>query len=181
VTGPGGFIRSIRGLPRPARGPVSLFTGVQLLEPALLERLPDGPSDVVAALYGPLLAEGARLLGVRVAGPWLDFGSPDYYLRSQLRRLGAAAGRRKDGSLVARGARVSPRAQLRRVVVGEGAVVERGAIIEASVVWPGAEIDAGARLRGVVVTSGARVAPGERLANAIALMSGQRRPLSNNP
>jgi ADP-glucose pyrophosphorylase len=59
--------------------------------------------------------------------------------------------------------------------------VERGAIIEASVVWPGAEIDAGARLRGVVVTSGARVAPGERLANAIALMSGQRRPLSNNP
>ena len=101
VTDRTGRVRSIRGLPRRARGAVSLFTGVQVIDPTLLERLPAGPSDIVADLYGPLLAEGARLLGVRMAGSWFDFGSPAFYLRSQLRLLAAARGRTRAGSLLA--------------------------------------------------------------------------------
>src|SRR5262245_1176985 len=37
VTGPGGRLLSLAGLPRPARGRSSLFTGVHVLDPALLE------------------------------------------------------------------------------------------------------------------------------------------------
>jgi NDP-sugar pyrophosphorylase family protein len=44
----------------PARGTVSMFTGVHILDPALLDRLPPGPSDTVRHLYAPLIAEGRR-------------------------------------------------------------------------------------------------------------------------
>src|SRR5262249_21701685 len=72
VTAPDGRVRSIAGLPRPARGEVSMFPGVHVLAPALLERLPPGPSDTVRDLYAPLIAEGRPPLGVRVKGPWYD-------------------------------------------------------------------------------------------------------------
>jgi NDP-sugar pyrophosphorylase family protein len=169
VTGPRGIIRSIRRLPRPARGPVSLFTGVQLVEPALFDRLDDRPSDIVVALYAPLLAEGGRLLGLRMRGPWLDFGSPDYYLRSQIRLLANARGRRANGSLVDPAARVHPRARMDRSVVGAGALVARDAAVSRSVLWPEAEVGESARLEACIVTSGARVASGERLSRLIVL------------
>jgi NDP-sugar pyrophosphorylase family protein len=169
VTGPGGLIRSIRRLPRPARGVVSLFTGVQLVEAALFERLGDGPCDIVPALYAPLLTEGGRLLGVRVKGPWLDFGSPEYYLRSQIRLLAGAKGRRLRGSLIDRSARVSPGARVRLSVVGAGAVVAPRAVVARSVVWPKARVGGGARVEGCIVTSGARVLPSEHLDRKIVL------------
>jgi len=48
ITGPDGRVKSIAGLPRPARGTASMFTGVHILDPALLDRL----SDKIASLVG---------------------------------------------------------------------------------------------------------------------------------
>ena len=176
VTDRNGLVRSIRGLPRRARGAVSLFTGVQVIDPTLLERLPPGPSDIVADLYGPLLAEGARLLGVRIAGSWLDFGSPAFYLRSQLRLLAAARGLSRTGSLLDSGARVGARARVARSVVGAQARIGALAHVERSVLWPGARVGEGARVVGCVVTGGARIAAGARVAGEIVLTS-SREPL----
>ena len=66
---------------------MSLFASVHVMEPALLERLPEGVSDSVRDLYLPLLAEGAHLLGVRTRGAWFDLGRPSLYLAAQLRLL----------------------------------------------------------------------------------------------
>jgi NDP-sugar pyrophosphorylase family protein len=169
VTGPGGVVRAVRRLPRPARGVVSLFTGVQVLDPALLERLPAGPSDIVSSLYAPLLEEGVRLLGLRVEGPWLDFGSPESYLRSQLRLLARTAGRTRQGSLVHARARVDRTALVRRAVVGERSVIGPRASVSRCVLWPGASIGEAAGISACIVTSGARVGPCERLARTIVL------------
>jgi len=83
VTSRSGRILSLAGRPRPAEGLLSLFTGVHVMDPSLLERLPPGPSDSVRDLYAPLVAEGHRLLGVRVRGAWHDLGTPALYLRAQ--------------------------------------------------------------------------------------------------
>jgi len=163
VTDRGGLVRSIRGLPRRARGAVSLFTGVHVMDPALLDRLPPGPSDVVADLYAPLLAEGVPLLGLRVAGPWFDFGSPAFYLRSQLRLLAKAKGRTHGGSLLDAGVRVGTKGRVVRSVVGARTVIGAGARVERSVLWPAARVGEGARVRDCVVTSGGRIGDGERI------------------
>jgi NDP-sugar pyrophosphorylase family protein len=167
VTGPDGRIRSLAGLPRKARGRVSLFTGVQVLDPALLDRLPDGPSSSVPDLYAPLLAAGEPLLGVRVRGRWQDLGTPALYLASQLALLPRRGGRSR--SLVGSGARLGRGARVERAVIGPGAVIEAGASVSRSVLWEGVRVGAAARVRGCVVTDGVVIPPGARLADAAVL------------
>jgi mannose-1-phosphate guanylyltransferase len=163
VTDRRGRILSIAGRPGPAQGVVSLFAGVHVMAPGLLERLPEGASDSVRDLYIPLLAEGAQLLGVRTRGAWYDLGRPSLYLAAQLRLL--PGGR----PLIDRTARVSSRARVRRSVVGAGAQVGTAARIERSVVWEGAAIGAGALVAGAIVASGAAVREGERAERVIVL------------
>jgi NDP-sugar pyrophosphorylase family protein len=167
VTGPGGWVRSVAGLPRPARGMVSLFTGIHVLDPALLDRLPPGRSESVPDLYAPLLAEGGRVLGVRVRGAWYDLGRPSLYLASQLRMLALLRGRR--GSLIHPRARVSVRARVASSVVGARSVVEPGASLSGSVLWEGTRVGPGAVVRGSILTEGVRVAAGERVLQRVAV------------
>jgi NDP-sugar pyrophosphorylase family protein len=157
VTGPDGRIRSIAGRPRRALGSVSLFTGVQVLDPSLLDRLPEGVSDILD-LYGPLVEEGETLLGMRVRGAWYDLGAPSLYLSAQLRLLA----RRGGGSLVHPLAHVGERARVTGSVVGARARVEADAVVERSVLWDDAVVEPGAHVRGSIVTSGGKVGPAEK-------------------
>jgi NDP-sugar pyrophosphorylase family protein len=161
VTGRGGWIRSIAGLPTPVRGKGALFTGIHVLDPALLERLPPGASDSVRDLYAPLLAEGARLLGVRTRGAWYDFGSPSLYLSSQIALLTRGFAGKPRQPIVHPEARVARGARLRRSVIGARSVVADGALLADSVVWDGVTVGAGARVRGSVLVSGTRIAPAD--------------------
>ena len=165
VTGPDGGIRSLAGRPRRARGIVSLFTGVQVLDPALLEGLPRGPSDSVRDLYPPQVAAGARLLGVRVKGAWYDLGRPALYLAAQVRRI-------TEGSLVHPSATIEPGARVVRSVIGARARVGASAVVERSVLWEGAQVGANARLRRSIVTAEAVVKPGERGDGVVVISAG---------
>jgi NDP-sugar pyrophosphorylase family protein len=171
VTARDGFIRSIAGMPRPVRGRGALFTGVHVMDPALLERLPPGPSDSVRDLYAPLLAEGERLFGVRVRSAWYDFGSPSLYLASQIAMMSKGFGGAPRSSLVHPGARVHQGARLRRCVVGRRCVVEAGAELSDVVLWEGVRVGAGARVRRSVLTTGARVNAREAVEGRIVIPS----------
>jgi mannose-1-phosphate guanylyltransferase len=160
-----GRILSIAGLPRRVRGPVTMFASVHVMDPALLERLPEGPSDSVRDLYIPLLGEGAHLKGMRTRGAWYDFGRPSLYRDAQLHLLpGSGRGR----FLVDGRARVAATARLSRCVVG-AARVGAGARVTRSVLWDGAVVEAGGRVEGAVVATGGVVRAGERARNAIVL------------
>jgi mannose-1-phosphate guanylyltransferase len=150
---------------------VSLFTGIQVLDPTLLDRLPDGASDILD-LYGPLVEEGEILEGVRVRGAWYDLGAPPLYLAAQLR----LAARRKRGSFVDPLARVDEGARIQRSVVGARTRVGRGAVVERSVVWEDAVLEPGARVRGSIVTSGATVRAGEDAAGVMVFAPGALPP-----
>jgi len=161
-----GRILSIAGHPRRARGAVTMFASVHVLDPALLDGLPEGASDSVLDLYIPLLAEGARLQGVRTRGAWYDFGRPSLYRDAQLRLL---PGRGRDRVLVDAKARVAATARLRRSVVGSGARVAAGARVERSVLWEGAVVEKGARVSGAILATGGVVRAGERAEDVIVL------------
>jgi mannose-1-phosphate guanylyltransferase len=173
VTGPDGRIRSLAGRPRAARGRASLFTGIHVLDPALLERLPAGPSDSVRDLYLPMLEAGERLLGVRQRGAWYDLGSPSLYLASQVAALVRGFRHLRQGSAVHPLARVHPRAHLSRSVVGARTVVEPGAEVASSVLWDGVRIERGARVQRAIVTTGGRVGAGDVLSNAMVVPAGR--------
>ena len=112
-----------------------------------------------------------------MAGPWLDFGSPAFYLRSQLRLLAAAKGRTRAGSLLDAGVR-DGRCALEWLARWweRGSASALVARVERSVLWPGARVGEGARVVGCVVTGGARIAAGAHVAGEIVLTS-SREPL----
>ena len=168
VTAPDGSIRSIAGLPSPARGRVSLFTGVHVVESALLGRLKGGFADSVRDLYAPTIAAGGRVVGVRVRGTWYDLGTPALYLDAQMRLLG-----RNRRGIVHETARLDPRARVGHSVIGAGCVVAAGARVSRSVLWERVSVGAGARVEGSVLASGARVPDGARVDGRIG-MPGRR-------
>jgi NDP-sugar pyrophosphorylase family protein len=169
VTGRSGRILSIAGRPRRARGRVAMLASVHVMEPRLLERLPEGASDSVRDLYIPLLAEGAHLHGVHTEGAWYDFGRPALYRDAQLRLM---PGRGRDRVLVDEEARVAATARLRRSVVGARARVGAGARVERSVLWDGAVVEAGATVEGAIVATGGVVRAGEAAREVIVLPAG---------
>lgn len=175
VMGADGRILSLADRPRPMRGRAWLFTGVQVLEPRLLDRLPRGASDTVRDLYVPLIAEGARVTGIPLQGAWYDFGSPPLYLASQLALLRSGFGGARDGRLVDAAARIHPRARVARAVVGAGSRLEEGARVEASVIWGAAHVGRGCIVRRSVVASGARLRDGQSVEDVIVLPAQQGR------
>jgi NDP-sugar pyrophosphorylase family protein len=172
ITGPDGRVRSLAGLPRPARGTVSMFTGVHILDPALLDRLPPGPSDTVRHLYAPLIAEGRPPLGMRMQGPWYDLGSPSLYLASHQSLLASRFRGARRGSVIHPEARVDPRARVVRSVVGRGAVIAGGAEVRGSVLWDRVKVGRDAVVEDSILAAGVKVEDGEALLSSL-LMKGQ--------
>lgn len=162
------------------------FTGVHVLSPELLARVPAAPFelDVNRHVYPPLM-EAGLVRGHVVAGAWDDLGTPARYLaanedvlsgRFPLARFHGAspfAGHEPfghPGVWLGAGAHVDPGAALHApALVGPGARVEAGATVgPAAVVGAGARIGAGARVAHAVVWEGTHVRPGEELLRAVA-------------
>lgn len=161
VTDARGRVLSIRRRPRPGDR-VSLFTGLHVLDPALLARLPPGPSDSVGDLYVPMIDAGERVDSLRLRGPWFDLGTPDDYRLSQLRMLRRGfASRPPAALLVDPSARVHSGARVSRSVVGERSVVAEGASVVDSVLWAGVRVGRGARVEDAILADGVEVLPGE--------------------
>src|SRR5437867_9279513 len=60
------------------------FTGLQVLEPAVLDRIPVGRrADLVRDLYQPLVVDG-KLGAVLHSDFWWEFGTPERFLTGQL-------------------------------------------------------------------------------------------------
>ncbi|MDA8165170.1 MAG: nucleotidyltransferase family protein [Desulfobacteraceae bacterium] len=139
------------GGPGPAAGNRLLaFTGIQVLDPAILELVPPGVCASIIDCYRDVIRQGGRVQALVAKDHfWTDMGTPADYLALHEKLL--TGGGESSPFLVAEGA-----------VLGEGVRLEGWAAIGA-----GARIGAGASLARVVVWDGAEVAPGERHADTI--------------
>jgi mannose-1-phosphate guanylyltransferase len=77
---PGGFLADLRGRLGRTGGTRCLFTGIQIVTPAFLQRIPPGlPLSVVETLLD-LVREGTPPRGVLIdGGQWHDIGTPEAY------------------------------------------------------------------------------------------------------
>ncbi|HJZ86750.1 MAG TPA: NDP-sugar synthase [Polyangia bacterium] len=160
-----GRVRDLRGSGR------HMFVGVHVVEPALIEQLPDGPSDIIEAAYRPALARGDVIGAYVMEGYFAEHSTPERYLAGNVHLLRGAVVRHPPGELVgvAADAEVSPKARIIPPVrIGSGAQVAAGASIgpdvvigrrvrvaarvrlERAVVWPDVHVTASAS--GVIVT-----------------------------
>ncbi len=179
-----GRIRSIAGTPAIAPDTIAgrhLFTGLQILEPRVLERIPAaGPSDIVRHVHMGLAAEG-RLGAFVHRGLWWEFGGCRAYLDGSLALLDLPAERlrevartddvrRLDGVRVAvgTGADFHNAVDLRgRVALGADSTVAEGTSVEDCVVMPGARIGPGCTLRRAIVGPHAEIPAGMELSDVL--------------
>ncbi len=146
------------------------YTGFQILEPGILEKIPGGRSScIVRETFAPLVAAGAPVFAFRSGGAFREFGTPQDYLEGTLSMLseGVSAGPTLQGdgfeivppAYVAKGAKISPGARIGPgAVIEENAHVGEGASVTRSILWPGASLPAGESLSGAILTPRRRVA-----------------------
>lgn len=121
-----------------------VFAGAQALSPTLLEGMRDGPQDFVRDLWVPMLERGRPVHVHETRAPWVEIGTPEFYLRSVRTWVGARwlpSWLRR--SWLAPGAKVHSDARVSKSVIERGAVVEEGAQVERSLLLPGARVTSG--------------------------------------
>jgi NDP-sugar pyrophosphorylase family protein len=143
--------------PRPPEGRVTerMFTGIHVLEPALLDRLRPVFCDVIRDAYIPALLAGETIRAEVLPGYFAEHSTPERYLEGNLALL-------RDPSLV-------PHPPGPLVGVDAAARLEPGArVVGACRVEAGAVIEAGAEIGpDAVVAAGARVAAGVRVRQSV--------------
>ena len=136
-----------------------LYTGVCVLSPRLLARIPAGETALVRHLWQPLLDEGREQLGLLFHhDPYADLGRPGDFLRASLEALDRGGAFPEGAGRFDERLRVlvrEPPAGFEAVDSVLGRVrVEPGASIRRSAVWDGVSIGGGARLSDCLVARG---------------------------
>ncbi len=157
------------------RATARMFTGIHVLEPEFIDRIPDGPCCVVRTAYEQLFCEGAPLGGYVHRGYFYEHSTPARYLQGNLNLLTGMARLTHARALltgVHSTARVDPSASLvEPVLVGPLARVEAGATVGPnSVVGPGARILPDVSVQDSVVWADVEVAA--PLSRAVATPAG---------
>ena len=130
------------------------YTGFLIAEPEMLDRIPRGrPSCIVRDTFIPLIATGAPIFAFVTEGSFLEFGTPEDYLRGTLDLLAEREGGNGPHSFahprasIGKGATVGPDA-----VVEEGASVGAGATVRRAILWPGAVVPPGTLVENGILT-----------------------------
>jgi mannose-1-phosphate guanylyltransferase len=151
--------------------PGEINAGVYVLERSLLELIPPGEKVSIEREVFPRLV-GGGLCALALDGYWMDFGTPDRYLRTTWDILEgrvetevrpSAPGLFVDAAAeVAEDAVVGPRA-----VVGAGAMVGAGATVTGSVLLAGSSVGEGASVVDSILAPGAVAEAGAALDGAV--------------
>lgn len=182
ITGPDGRIQ--RFLEKPGWSEVFsdwVNTGIYILEPEVLSRIPDDrPYDFSKDLFPKLLAAGAPLYGYLAGGYWSDIGNLEQYRESQFDVLRGKIAVSPGGVEVAPGVWAGEGTEMHSTavlqgpavigarctvaagahlgefsVIGDGVHLAERASVKRSIIWTGAHLGAGCELRGAVVCHGA--------------------------
>ncbi|HSK47921.1 MAG TPA: sugar phosphate nucleotidyltransferase, partial [Coriobacteriia bacterium] len=127
-------------LEKPTWGQVfsdQINTGIYVMEPWVLDEIPEGqPYDFSAELFPKLMEQGHALYGLAVDGYWCDVGSRESYLEVHKDILDSKAMifvpgvQAHEGLWVAESAVVDPNATLGdKVVIGNNTKISAGAVV----------------------------------------------------
>jgi mannose-1-phosphate guanylyltransferase len=130
--------------------PRYLFTGIYLLNPAFLARIPAATKLSVIQVFCDMIRSGDRLGGVVIDdGEWFDLGTRDQYLAVH-ESLG-------NGPWIDPTANIAPDAKITGTsAIGPNVTIGSHARIHNSVIWDRAEVDPGSTLSRCIVATGQR-------------------------
>ena len=158
--------------PEPGTAPTDLINaGTYVLEPSVLARIEGGRRVSIEREIFPALVADRSLYALDGETYWIDTGTPQEYVQSQLDLTEGLRGEPVDG--VEPTADVDAGATVRRSVVGAGVTIATGARVEGAVLLAGAGVGAGAVVEGSVVGHGAEIGDGARVVGCSVVGDGE--------
>lgn len=146
--------------------------GIYVLEPAVLDRMPEMQKLSIERVVFPAMVAEGRLAAMATDDYWIDTGRPETYLQANLDLIDGS--RTRILSSVGVNSHVSATASVTHSVIGEGATVEDGSVIIDSVVLPGAHVGSAVRLERSLVMG--RVGSGASLTDCVVGSDGSVEP-----
>lgn len=162
--------------PAPGTAPTDrINAGTYVLEPSVLDRIPDGRPVSIERETFPALVERGELFAMDDDGAyWLDTGTPAAYIQAHVdiiegRYRGEGAG---GAAAIDSCCTVAPSAKIDRAAVGPNAVIGEDVELVTSVVLAGARVEQGARVVSSIVGPGALVGAGAQVLDLTVLGEG---------
>lgn len=173
-TGDDDSVLRFREKPKPeelaALGVNTVNAGVYVLEPSVLDLIPEGKNTSFEYdVFPAILAQKRKFYSYIPASTyWRDIGNPDSYLAAHHDFLGgrikgfsrgdaigepeiATAALVDHKSVIATGCVIKPSARIANSVLGPGVHVEEKAVVENSVIWSHTRVSASAEIRNAVI------------------------------
>ena len=170
-----------------------MFTGAQIVEPDIFERIPPdrfcGTTDEV---YPAMLNEAAPIYGYLHRGYWRDMGNREDYLLANEDALDEKIRLKGSGELnpeahnvmhpviIGKNCVLSPYSQIGPyAVLGDNCQVGEGALVESSVCWNNVVVGTGAVVRESVLGQNIIVPPKQKLFQRMGVQTGFKPILSS--
>src|SRR6266446_1885184 len=147
-----GMLQGFGGMPRAAdfvgKDPPLMFTGIQILEPAIFDYIPRGVfSHSTTDVYPQAVARGERIAVHVAEGSWYELSTIQRYLDISLQLLS------QTGSGISKGAdcRIASSASVNEAILWDNVVIEDGARVSRAILADNVRIPRGAVMENVAV------------------------------
>jgi mannose-1-phosphate guanylyltransferase len=136
--------------------------GTYVLEPSVLDRLPEGEKVSIERAVFPAMVSDGGLFAVQEAGYWVDAGTPESYLKVALDLVN---GVRSEEPAIAADTMIHDGALVENSIIEPGSIVEDGAVVRCSILHRGVRIGSGAHVIDSIVGPNALIGTGARLSD----------------
>jgi len=130
---------------------LAIYTGIQILEPEILDWIPPGYSDSVNDIYPNLMSRGYPVMGFVSKSYWCECSTPHRYLSNSLALLAS----RKLDNLCS----VELPSGCSGVIAGGSVQVPGDTRVEDSIIWGDIEFGPRSSFRGVIISDDVRELP----------------------
>ena len=143
--------------PDPGTAPTNwINAGTYVLEPSVLDRIDSDRRVSIERETFPVMVDDAGLFALHSDAYWIDAGTPETYLRSQLDLID---GRRASEAGLCASVEIDSTATVENSVIGADVVIGNGAVVRNSVLMDNVTIGPGVHVLDSIVADRARVGP----------------------
>tara|TARA_B100001093_G_scaffold520261_1_gene614057 strand:+ start:4009 stop:4986 length:978 start_codon:yes stop_codon:yes gene_type:complete len=148
------------------------FTGVQIIEPSLIDMIPNGPCDVLRTAYKTVLGDKGPIFGqfMRPDSQWIDVGNVDRYLDAHRQILDGYFAVSHLPCADSHGRRISEKARVASSakIIGPCVIMPEAQIGDGAVVGPYTFVDRGAEVLPNIELNNTVIWPGVRVTDSIS-------------
>jgi NDP-sugar pyrophosphorylase family protein len=154
-----------------------MFTGIQIMEPEIFNRIPEGQfCGTTEDIFPQMIRDDVPVYGYLYNGYWKDMGNRQSYLQVNADALdekvflkGISPNDTNHSFtippiLVGRNCHIAENSKIGpHSVIGPNCIIKNGAVVENSILWEGVTIGAGSTVKGSVIAKNRTIGDGKNI------------------